>query len=62
MAMPLSLTMDPNILLSVVNMELRDEFSSLEDLCRMHELDEQALKEVLGRLGFTYEPEQNQFR
>ena len=39
-------TMDPFILLSAVNMQLRDEYSSLEDLCKAHDIDEKERPQV----------------
>lgn len=55
-------TMDPFILLSAVNMQLRDEYSSLDDLCKAHDIDKDILVERLKSAGFEYIPEQNQFR
>ena len=55
-------TMDPFILLSAVNMQLRDEDSSLDDLCKAHDSDKDILVERLKSAGFEYVPEQNQFR
>ena len=46
---------DPMILLSYINTQLRDNYSSLEELC-------QAIKKTLSDIGFEYEPEQNCFR
>jgi len=54
--------MDPYILVSAVNMQLRDEFSSLEDLCAAQEIDVNALKERLKKSGFKYDQEQRQFK
>lgn len=55
-------TMDPFILLSAVNLKLRDEFSSLDDLCKSLEVDEAKLCARLKAIGFKYVPEQNQFK
>ncbi|MGL4826179.1 MAG: DUF4250 domain-containing protein [Vibrionaceae bacterium] len=54
--------MDPNLLLSIVNMKLRDQFSSLASLCAFYEIDEQALRDKLARGGFEYMATINQFR
>lgn len=54
--------MDPFILLSAVNMQLRDNYSSLEDLCKSFDLDEEKLKARLENAGFTYDKAQNQFK
>lgn len=55
-------TMDPFILLSVVNMQLRDNYSSLEDLCKSLDLNENKLKTRLANIGFSYDKDQNQFK
>lgn len=55
-------TMDPFILLSAVNLKLRDEQPSLDELCRTYEIDEKKLCSRLNGVGFTYNAEQNQFR
>ena len=54
--------MDVYMLLSAVNMQLRDEFESVSSLCSYHEIDEAKLKERLQEAGFTYVKEQNQFK
>ncbi|HIT32457.1 MAG TPA: DUF4250 domain-containing protein [Candidatus Enterenecus stercoripullorum] len=56
------LPQDPVILLSVVNTKLRDEYVSLDELCAALDGDRQALEEKLTAIGYTYDPEQNQFR
>lgn len=56
------LNMDVYMLLSAVNMQLRDEFESVSSLCSYHEIDETKLKERLQEAGFTYVKEQNQFK
>lgn len=55
-------SMDPFILLSAVNLQLRDHYSSLEDLCKSQEIDEKKLVEKLKKSGFEYVKEQNQFK
>jgi len=54
--------MDPCILYSGVNMELRDRNIDLGEFCKIHDIDMDKLKEILARAGFTYSPEHNQFR
>jgi biotin operon repressor len=56
---------DPIILLSYVNTQLRDNYSSLQALADGLDLDEAALSEVTDKLaaaGFKYNPEANQFK
>lgn len=53
---------DPYILLSFVNMKLRDEFPSLDELCASLDIDRQVLSAKLEAVGFTYDPGANRFR
>lgn len=52
---------DPYLLLSVVNTKLRDEASSLEDLCKTYDSDKQQIVERLESIGYRYEASNNQF-
>lgn len=52
---------DPYMLLSVVNMKLRDEAPNLEELCKSYDKDETELVEQLLSIGYIYDPEHNQF-
>ena len=56
------LKMDANILLSIINMKLRDFYSSLESLCNDIDIEEEKLKEKLASIGYEYSKEQNQFK
>ena len=53
---------DPFMLLSVVNMKLRDQYDSVEELCAGEDFDQEELISKLHEAGFEYEPEINQFR
>lgn len=55
---------DPAMLLSMINMKLRDEgYTSFDELCRAHDLDGDAIKARLAKAGFEYMPAPvNQFR
>ena len=53
---------DPFMLLSWVNMKLRDDFSSLQELCDALDIDAASLTARLHEAGFYYMPEINQFR
>ena len=55
-------TMDPFILLSAVNMQLRDEYGSLEELCKVHDISMEELINKLKAAGFEYVKEINQFK
>ncbi len=52
---------DPMMLFSVVNMKLRDTYSSLEALCRGMDIDEGKLVATLKAAGFEYSREHNKF-
>lgn len=56
------LTMDPHLLLGLLNTELRNHCDSLEDLVKSHHLDSERLVEIMAAAGYVYQPEQNQFR
>ena len=55
------LPQDPYMLLSVVNMKLRDRFASLDDLCDDLQADRKTLEAVLATIGYYYDPRQNAF-
>ena len=50
------------IALSFVNMKLRDEYDSLDELCASLGQDRAELENKLAAIGYTYDPGQNQFR
>ena len=52
---------DPYILLSFVNTRLRDEYSSLTELCAALDVNETELCDTLAALDYRYDPERNQF-
>lgn len=56
------MTMDLNMLLSLINMKLRDDYSSLERLCDDMDISESELCERLASAGYEYLKEINQFR
>lgn len=54
---------DPFMLLSFMNMKLRDgDYDSLEDLCSSLDIDEAQVVNKLKETGFEYVPEIKQFR
>ena len=53
---------DPFMLLSYVNMNLRDSYDSLEAFRAANDLDAEEIKEKLAAAGFEYIEESNQFR
>ncbi len=52
---------DPFMLLSYINTQLRDFCSSLQDVCRTLELDQDQLVSKLADIGYLYDPARNQF-
>ncbi|WP_066892349.1 DUF4250 domain-containing protein [Clostridium nigeriense] len=56
------INMNPNILVSIVNMKLRDFYSNLNALCDDMNINQEALKEKLNSIGYTYDEDINQFK
>lgn len=56
-----SLPKDPIMLMSVINMKLRDFYPSLDDLCEDMGIDRDEIENALGAAGFEYNDEQNKF-
>lgn len=56
------LTMDPHLLVGLLNTELRNHCHSLDDLLKTHNLDSEQLMVKMTAAEYTYQPEQNQFR
>lgn len=55
------LKMDSYMLLSIINMKLRDEFDSLYSLCDDYGVEEEEIKEKLKTIGYVYNVDNNQF-
>ncbi|EKO3491103.1 DUF4250 domain-containing protein [Vibrio fluvialis] len=56
-------TMDPVMLMSIVNMKLRDDFGGdLDKLVVYFEIDRAALEARLAAAGFEFLPQVGQFR
>ncbi len=53
---------DPVMLLSFVNMKLRDEFSDLDELCGVLDVSREDLERRLKALGYAYNEKTNQFK
>lgn len=54
--------MDPNIILSVVNEQLRLECDSLEELMTRFDLHPETLIEKMDKIGYHYDAKSNQFK
>lgn len=50
---------DPNMLMSVINMKLRDFYSSLDALCDDMDEDKTEILSILESAGFKYDSEKN---
>ncbi len=56
-----NLPKDPMILYSYINTKLRDEYSSLDELCDDLDVDGDEIKSVLKSAGFEYNSDMNKF-
>ena len=56
------LPQDPQILVSFLNLKLRDNYKSLMDLCDDLDEDEASLLKLMDDAGYRYDPDTNQFR
>lgn len=52
---------DPVMLLSYVNLKLRDYYRSLDDLCEGEDVEKQTLLDKLTGIGYVYNEQNNQF-
>lgn len=55
------LPQDANMLLSIINMKLRDFYGSLDALCEDLNEDKEQIQKTLSGIGYTYDGEKNQF-
>lgn len=53
---------DPVMLLSFINMKLRDHYDSLESLCDDLDISKQEIIEKLKMIDYIYDNEKNQFK
>ena len=49
------------MLFSVINMKLRDEYETLDELCDDMDVNRSELEETLAGSGFEYSEEHNKF-
>ena len=59
--MKLTLNEDVNIILSVINTKLRNNYHSLDDLCEDMSINKEKLLKVLGDADKVYNQDLNQF-
>ena len=57
----MALPTDPIMLLSVVNLKLRDYFKNLDALCEDLDADKTDLRAKLRAVGYEYDAQRNQF-
>ena len=57
----MELPKDPMILFSVINMKLRDCYSSLDEVCEDMQVNKVELVNTLKAVGFEYSQEHNKF-
>lgn len=52
---------DPVMLLSYVNLKLRDYYSSFDSMCEDMDIRREEIVEKLASIGYCYDGEKNQF-
>ena len=52
---------DPVMLLSFVNLKLRDYYQSVEEMCEELDMDRKELTEKLAGINYHYDRDKNQF-
>ena len=57
----MNLPNDPLMLMSVINMKLRDFYKDLDALCEDLDIDRSELEERLSKAGYEYCSESNRF-
>ncbi|SEA34929.1 protein of unknown function [Oribacterium sp. KHPX15] len=53
---------DPVMLLSFINTQLRDNYDSLESLCKAFDVDQDSIVKSLAVIDYHYNNEINQFK
>ena len=56
------LKMDSHILVSIVNMKLRDFYSNLDSYCEDMDISRHMIEEKLESAGYKYHSDLNQFK
>ena len=52
---------DPAMLLSYVNTQLRDFYTSMEELCKAMDVDKCEIDEKLAMIDYEYDPVSNRY-
>lgn len=53
---------DPVMLLSTINLKLRDFYGSLDSLCKDLDVDKKEIEEKLASIDYHYDENLNQFK
>jgi len=53
---------NPMMLLSFVNLKLRDDYDTLDEMCNSLDIPKDEVIEKLKTIGYTYKADLNQFR
>mgnify|MGYP003546867811 FL=1 len=56
-----ALPRDPFMLMSLINMKLRDYYPTLDALCEDMNIEKEVLTTTLGSIGMEYNPDTNKF-
>lgn len=57
-----TLPKDPVMLLSFINMQLRDNYNTLDELCKSMMIDKDEIKKKLEIINYVYDENCNQFK
>mgnify|MGYP002508277391 CR=1 FL=1 len=57
----MQLPKDPVMLLSVVNMKMRDQYETLDELCDDMQADKENIVNVLKEINYAYDGDRRQF-
>lgn len=52
---------NPYVLLSIINMKLRDFYFSIDDICDDLDENKEEIDNILNSIGYYYSKENNQF-
>ena len=58
----MSMPKDPVMLLSFVNTQLRDNYSSLKELAAAYTVEEKDISDKLAQINYKYDENLNQFK
>jgi hypothetical protein len=57
----MEINIDPNVLVSIINMKLRNYYRSLDELCEDLNINQQELIAKLESIDYIYQERKNQF-